>query len=241
MKISVCMATYNGEKYIKEQLESILCQLGENDEVIISDDGSTDNTKSIIESFKDKRIKFFTNNGVKGVVSNFENSLNKSSGDYIFLADQDDVWNKGKVDKVMCELQKYDLVLTDAYVVDSEGSIINNSFFELNGSQKGFFKNIIKNSYLGCAMAFNRKTLEACLPLPSNIPMHDWWIGLVAETHGRVVHLDEKFINHRRHSNNTSFTGEISQYSFFKKIYFRLIITFKIIFGYYRARSFFIT
>lgn len=218
------MATYNGEKYIKEQLASILCQLGENDEVIISDDGSTDNTKNIIESFKDKRIKFFTNNGVKGVVSNFENSLNKSSGDYIFLSDQDDIWDKGKVDKVVYELKKCDLVLTDAYVVDCEGSVINKSFFELNGSRKGFFKNIIKNSYLGCAMAFNRKTLEACLPFPSKLPMHDWWIGLVAEKKGKVVHVSDKLISHRRHGSNTSFSGESSEYGFLIKLKFRFFI-----------------
>lgn len=224
MRISVCMATYNGEKFIKEQLESILCQLGENDEVIISDDGSTDNTKYIIEAFKDKRIKFFKNSGPKGVVHNFENALNKSSGDYIFLSDQDDVWNKGKVDKVVYELQKCDLVLTDAYVVDSVGSIIHKSFFELNRSRKGFFKNIIKNSYLGCAMAFNRKTLEACLPFPSKIPMHDWWIGLIAEKKYKVVHISDKLINHRRHSNNTSFSGENSEYSFLTKLKFRLLI-----------------
>lgn len=235
------MATYNGEKYIKEQLESILCQLGDNDEVIISDDKSTDNTKLIIESFNDRRVRFFNNTAKKGVIENFENALLKSTGDYIFLSDQDDVWNEGKVTKTLEALKTYDLVLSDAYIVDSNGRVLHDSFYKINGSKKGFLKNIIKNSYLGCAMAFNRKTLEACLPLPSNIPMHDWWIGLVAETHGRVVHLDEKFINHRRHSNNTSFTGEVSQYSFFKKIYFRLIITFKIIFGYYRARSFFIT
>lgn len=231
MRISVCMATYNGEKFIKEQLESILCQLGNNDEVIISDDGSTDDTKLVIESFKDERIKFFKNNGTKGVVSNFENALNKSTGDYIFLSDQDDVWNKGKVDKVICELQSCDLVLTDAYVVDSEGSVINKSFFELNRSRKGFFKNIVKNSYLGCAMAFNRKTLEACLPFPSNLPMHDWWIGLVAEVDGHVVHLNDKLINHRRHGNNTSFTGEGSEYGFLIKLRFRFFLIKELFFN----------
>lgn len=90
--ISVCMATYNGEEYIKEQLESILCQLGEMDEIIISDDGSTDNTLNIIESYNDSRIKIHINTGKHGFVYNFENALQKAKGEYIFLSDQDDIW-----------------------------------------------------------------------------------------------------------------------------------------------------
>ena len=89
--ISVCMATYNGEKYIEEQLKSILSQLGENDEVIVSDDSSTDNTLAIVESFNDVRIKIFPNNKFHSPIFNFENALKQATGDYIFLSDQDDV------------------------------------------------------------------------------------------------------------------------------------------------------
>ena len=100
LKISVCIASYNGEKYIKEQLNSILCQLEERDEVIISDDSSTDNTVQIIESFKDKRIKIFREQKFKSPIYNFENAISKATGDIIFLSDQDDIWHKAKVHKI---------------------------------------------------------------------------------------------------------------------------------------------
>ena len=88
--ISVCMATYNGEKYLREQVGSILTQLGENDELVVSDDGSTDSTIDILKSYNDPRIKIFINTGRHGVNSNFENALRHADGDYIFLSDQDD-------------------------------------------------------------------------------------------------------------------------------------------------------
>ena len=98
-KISVCIATYNGERYIREQLDSILSQLSLDDEVIISDDGSKDSTIEIISSYLDSRIKVFKNNGKHGYVGNFENALNHSSGDFIFLSDQDDIWELQKIEK----------------------------------------------------------------------------------------------------------------------------------------------
>ncbi len=95
--LSVCIATYNGAKYINKQVESILLQLGIDDEIVVSDDGSIDQTISILESFGDERIKIFRNTGRHGVVSYFENALNHSSGEVIFLSDQDDIWNKKKL------------------------------------------------------------------------------------------------------------------------------------------------
>ena len=93
------MATYNGSRYIKEQIDSILSQLSALDELIISDDHSTDSTYKIIKSYNDNRIKFYLNELEKGVTHNFENALLHSKGDTIFLADQDDVWNKEKIQK----------------------------------------------------------------------------------------------------------------------------------------------
>ena len=103
--ISVCIATYNGEKYLRKQLDSILNQLEYNDEVIISDDGSSDETLNIISSYNDKRIHVFHNKGEHGVVKNFENGLNHVLGDYIFLCDQDDIWKSNKVQVVLNELK----------------------------------------------------------------------------------------------------------------------------------------
>lgn len=219
---SVCIPTYNGEKYIREQLESILVQLEPEDEVIISDDSSTDNTIEIIKSINDTRIKLFLGNSFKSPIFNLENALYHSTGDIIFLADQDDIWKKGKVDKIVELMNNYDCVVTDATVVDKEFNVIEQSFFSLNKSKKGLLRNLIKNGYLGCCMAFNRKILEKSLPFPKDIPMHDSWIGLVAEKYGCVLFLNESYLFYRRHGENASITSEKSSRSLLLKILDRI-------------------
>ena len=114
--VSVCIATYNGVNYIREQLVSILCQLSSHDEIIISDDGSTDNTIDVLESIRDLRIKIIYNKGRHGVVPNFENALRNSTGDFIFFADQDDIWDEHKVARCMTALKDADLVVHNANV-----------------------------------------------------------------------------------------------------------------------------
>lgn len=205
--ISVCMATYNGEKYIREQLDSILKQIGENDEIIISDDGSTDLTISILKEYASEYPNIMIKKGPRqGVIKNFENALMHSKGDYIFLSDQDDIWVDGKVNKVMEQFNKKmaSVVLHDAVIVDGYGTEIGESFFTHRGSKPGFIKNIVKNSYLGCCMAFDRNVLNIALPFPEKIEMHDWWIGLLGELYGDVIFLDDKFLRYRRHGNNVS-------------------------------------
>ena len=220
--ISVCMPTYNGEKYIKEQLDSILCQLSQDDEVIISDDSSTDRTIEIIKSYNDARIKLLEDNHFKSPIYNLENALKQAKGDYIFLADQDDVWYPNKVEKLLARLADYDCVVSDATVVDSDMRELSSSLFALNKSREGFFHNFIKNGFTGCCMAFNKKILNLALPFPFNIPMHDSWIGLLAEKNGTVLFLDEPLIYYRRHGNNASATAEKSKNSICKRIKYRL-------------------
>jgi glycosyltransferase involved in cell wall biosynthesis len=101
MKISVCIATFNGGRFIQEQVMSVLPQLGEEDEMVVSDDGSTDDTIPILKSFHDPRISIWQNNGRHGFIWNFENALTKAMGDVIFLCDQDDIWKPNKVETVM--------------------------------------------------------------------------------------------------------------------------------------------
>lgn len=204
-KISVAIATYNGEKYIKQQLESIFENLTNDDEIIISDDGSTDNTLKIIESFKDKRIKL-VNGPKEGVIKNFENAISFCTGDYIFLSDQDDVWKKNKVDTVLNEFKNdYICVVHDAKIVD--GTLENtlyDSYFKHRKTKPGKINNIIKPSYLGCCMAFSKKIVKYLLPFPKCIEMHDRWIGSVCDTYGKVFFLDEQLILYRRHESNVS-------------------------------------
>lgn len=228
--ISVCIATYNGEKYIKEQLVSILKQIGDGDEVIVSDDHSTDTTVKIIESFNDKRIVIIKNER-KGLISNFENAISNSKGDFIFLSDQDDIWAKDKVQICLEDFNHgYDLILSDCKMFDSDTKeIIQESFFEFNDSKKGIINNLKRNSYIGCCMAFSARLKHKALPFPKSIPMHDSWIGFLGEIYYEVKFNDNKLINYRKHSLNASFTAEgESKYSFVKKIFFRFNIIFNL-------------
>ena len=217
--ISVCIATYNGEKYILEQLDSILLQLSEKDEVVVSDDNSTDNTLALIKEY-DSRIKVITNTR-KGVVSNFENALLAAKGDVIFLADQDDVWLPDKVEICLQALKNYDLIVSDCYITDEKLNIISDSFYETNRSKTNKYKAFLRNPYLGCAMAFNRTVLDLALPFPKSIPMHDIWLGNVAAFRKSVQFLPDKLIYYRRHGNNASTASEKSQTTFLEKLNFR--------------------
>ena len=224
--LSVCMATYNGERFIAQQISSILVQLDENDELIISDDGSIDNTLSIIQTFVDERIKLFHNCGKHGVISNFENALSKVKGDYIFLCDQDDVWMPNKVDVCLELLQKSVLVVHNANIINGEGVKREIDFFSLRGSKSGYIYNLYKNCYLGCCMCFQAQLLDYILPFPKNIEMHDRWIGLMSELHGKVIFEKQCLISYRVHGNNVSNSTGLSVNSFGTKLAIRYWLLF---------------
>jgi glycosyltransferase involved in cell wall biosynthesis len=219
--ISVCLASFNGQKYIKEQIDSILVQLSGVDELIVSDDGSTDNTLNVIAGYNDARIKVFHNENRKGVVGNFENALMHAKGDYIFLSDQDDVWLKDKVTVCLDHLNTVDLVNADCKIVDSELNLLGDSFFMSNNSKNGVLNTLRRNSYMGCCMAFNRKILSKILPFPKDIPMHDLWIGFVCDLFYKSFFLPIPLILYRRHSLNVSKTTGKSSNSFLRKMLFR--------------------
>ncbi len=234
--ISVCIATYNGEKYIKDQLDSILVQLHPDDEVIISDDSSTDKTIEIIKSYNDKRIVIYENQKFRSPIFNFENSLMHASGDYIFLSDQDDIWVPNKIEIMRKFLANFDLVVSDTDIIDANGNIQKKSFYRMNGSRKGLIENLGRNSYLGCTLAFNQKILQKSLPFPKDTPMHDWWIGLIAEIYGKTYFIDEKLIYYRKHGANASVAGETSHYFFGKKILFRVSLIKNLILRYFKCK-----
>jgi glycosyltransferase involved in cell wall biosynthesis len=224
------MATKNGARFIREQIDSILPQLSFGDELIVTDDCSDDNTVSIIESYADERIKLFYNNDKKGVTKNFETSLIRCSGDYVFLSDQDDVWLPKKIEIMLEQLRQYDLVVCDCSVVDHLLELKYESFFDLNRSGKGLIRNIVRNSYMGCCMAFKRNVLFKAIPFPKDIPFHDMWIGLISEAHFRVKFISLPLVHHRRHGNNASSTADMSADSFPDKIYNRYRIIKNLIF-----------
>ena len=220
--ISVCVATYNGEKFIREQIDSILCQLSSDDEIIVSDDGSTDGTIVIINCIGDKRIRIIEGPRKHSPIFNFENALKEAKGDYIFLADQDDVWKTNKVEVCMKWLQKYDCVVSDAEVTDSNLNPLYPSLYAIMQVRQGHIYNTVwKNGYTGCCMAFRRNILEASLPFPKDIPMHDIWIGNVAAYKYNVKFIPDKLILFRRHKETISCNGKGSKYSIWQQMKFR--------------------
>ncbi|MFN3784286.1 MAG: glycosyltransferase [Spirosomataceae bacterium] len=211
MTISVCLATYNGSEYITEQLKSILLQLRKHDEIIISDDNSTDNTVELIEQLNDSRIKIVYNCKKRGHVSNFENALNYSTGDYIFLSDQDDVWVSNKVEACLPYLEKYDCIISNYLVVDKYLTplVIPEYKSNLADNKYLFLKSfIINRGWLGCCVCFNKKVKNLVLPFPKKVVAHDVWIVNCATLLCSVFYLDEKLVLQRRHGNNISVLGD---------------------------------
>ena len=217
--ISVCMATYNGEKFIKEQIDSILSQLSDDDELVVSDDGSKDRTIDIISSYNDKRIRILHHSAPHGFVHNFENALGNAKGDYIFLSDQDDYWMPGKVKTAMGYLTSgIDLVIHNAELVDGKGQPLGTDYYSCMHSKTGFWANIWKTRTLGCCMCFNRKVLEKSMPMPKHIVAHDYWIGMIALKHFKVKFIDDKLLCYRRHGGNVSPSSEKSNESWWYRI-----------------------
>lgn len=220
-RISVCMPLYNGEAFLEAQLRSILSQLDESDEVIVSDDGSTDRSRQIIADLADARIRIITGPGRGNPTYNVENALKAALGNYIFLADQDDVWLPGKVARMLAALKQADLVLHDCSVVDAELNMLAPSFFALHGTKPGFWANWWRNHFLGCCMAFRKEVLHKALPFPQPLPMHDSWLGLVASAWFTVALVHEPLLRYRRHGANASTTSAASGSSLWQKLVHR--------------------
>ena len=234
VRVSVAMVSYNGEKYLKEQIESVLQQLGPEDELVVSDDGSTDRTLEILEEYqnRDARVRLLQGPG-RGIKKNVEHVLRHTRGSYIFLADQDDIWAPDKVDQVLRAFQEKNamVVIHDAKVFEGEKpeGIVMDSFFAFRGSGAGVLKNMIKNSYIGCCMAFRRELLGAILPIPGRIEMHDQWIGILGDyTAGKSCFLPETLLFYRRHGDNNS---SMKHYGIGKMLRNRIVF-----FGYFFVR-----
>jgi len=223
--VSVCIASYNGGKYIRRQLESILVQLGMDDEIVISDDGSLDDTESVVRSLGDGRVHFLSHKP-SGITANFENAVRYAKGDYIFFADQDDEWLPNKVETVLKAFDRSGcaVVQHDAVVVDGAGNVLFPSWAEQRGLRKGVFLNLVKTCYIGCCMALRRELLKEALPFRGNNKacLHDEWVGFVAEHHGGICYIPDKLIKYCRHD------GTVSQINkpgpFVRQIYKRVMI-----------------
>jgi GT2 family glycosyltransferase len=204
--VSVCMATYNGAPYLRTQLDSILAQLGPDDELLVQDDGSSDETLEIIGSYGDPRIQIVANSSNLGVIATFERCLSRARNPIVFLSDQDDEWLPGKVDAMVAQFDdpRVTGVVTEALIVDADDTLTGESFFALMHSGPGVVHNYVKNSYLGCCMAVRREVLAVALPVPRSVRTHDGWIGITADLMGEVVFLPTPYVRYRRHGGNLS-------------------------------------
>lgn len=207
--ISVCMATYNGEAFIIRQLESILKQLGTGDEVIIIDDCSEDQTVELIQNLNDSRIKVEVNEVNLGPIANFEKSLTKAQGEYVFLADQDDIWLENKVSVMIDKLEatQSSIITHDSRVVDGQLKILSESWnnHNQNNLHPTIINTIWKNGFSGCMMLLTKEAVSAALPFPASIEMHDQWIALVALLNKRkVTMIEDKLMLFVRHGGNAT-------------------------------------
>lgn len=221
--IDILLPTYNGEKYLKEQLDSILNQTYKNIRLIISDDCSKDSTPKILEEYrnKDERIELYLQKENIGVVKEIEFLLKKVKSNYYMLADQDDVWLPIKVEKSIETLKKQnaDLVFGDLEVVDQNLKTIYPSFGDfmllnrkINKYIDSYKVNYLYNCVTGCTVLSKKEFIEKILPIPteSKYLIHDHWIGLVVALNGKLVYMPEKYIKYRQHGNNQVGTDKIS-------------------------------
>lgn len=206
--VSVVMATYNGKPYLAEQLSSVLAELLPDDELIIVDDGSQDGTLELLGSMKSPAVRVVRNLTNVGVFATFERGLLLSSKEIIFLCDQDDVWLSGKRAAFVAAFERDTrtlVVVSDAQLIDASGSVTAPSFMATRGGFRGgILSTLVRNRYLGCAMALRRELLVAALPIPRSVPMHDMWLGALGSILGRVHYISAPLMQYRRHGGNVS-------------------------------------
>ncbi len=204
--ISIAMATYNGEKYLKEQLDSILSQTYSNIEIIICDDYSGDATRSILEEYsqKDKRIKLYFNEKNIGYVKNFEKAISLCSGEFIALSDQDDIWMEYKIETLYKNIGSHLLIHSDALLINEKGNIVATSYSRYSKKilQKDFKACLVENNVTGCTLLFDRKLIHGAVPFPQATIVHDWWLALCACKCGTIKYLDLALVKYRQHENN---------------------------------------
>lgn len=220
-KISVAIATYNGEKYIEKQLNSIINQSLLVDEIIIVDDNSNDHTTDIIKSFKAKnnKIKLIKNTINLGHIPSFKLAIQSCKYDFVLLCDQDDIWNFEKVEISYKEIIKFSdtnkpiIIFSDLLVIDNFDRIIFKSFWDYHNfkiSDLTFKKALFFNVVTGCTIMMNKFMKDQILLMPENILMHDHWIYMIALSLGNFFYIDKPLVKYRSHNNTVTTKNRIS-------------------------------
>lgn len=221
--IDILLATYNGDKYLTEQIDSILSQTMMGWKLLIRDDGSSDQTQKIIshyvERYPYKIVHIVDTDKNLGVTHNFERLMEYSTAPYIMFCDQDDIWFPDKIDTSLRKLQTMEqqygsniplLVYTDLAVCGEEGILTAKSFWKYQGGDPSlpldYAKALVQNNATGNTFIFNRVLREQALPFSPDTVIHDWWVALTALYLGEIDYLTDQTILYRQHSTNVSGT-----------------------------------
>ena len=211
--ISVAMATYNGQKYIKEQLDSIISQSLKADEIVISDDGSTDDTIAILDDYASRYsfIRVTHNVGRHGFVANFANAISLCGGDYIALCDQDDIWCEDHIKDLYDNIGDNYIIGGNSLLVNADGTSQHIAMKDVCGAKllpqdnKDFFKSLIYiNIFQGTACMITRELVEKSLPFPDGIKFHDHYLAVVAASYDKACYLDKVVLLYRQHQSNVT-------------------------------------
>jgi glycosyltransferase involved in cell wall biosynthesis len=209
VRVSVCMATYNGQEYVSEQISSILGQLSSKDELIVVDDASKDGTADVVRRIGDPRIVLMPNPENKGYVASFERAIAASRGEYIMLSDQDDVWLPGRVDLLIKSLQDKTFAASNFTVFGGPANKLQRVQLKRADGHR-WVANLITTwigvrPYYGCTMAFRADGKRLVLPFPGFLnETHDQWIAVVANLHREMAHVEEATVARRLHEQNTT-------------------------------------
>jgi glycosyltransferase involved in cell wall biosynthesis len=207
--ISVAMASFNGEKFIEKQIESIYSQTYRNIELVVCDDHSSDSTKILLDKhIKRQNFRYLINKNNLGFVKNFERAITSCKGDYIALADQDDIWLPHKLETLISNIGNHSLICSDSELIDRDGDILAPSFQTLSKTYKKVPANeqfrlfTFRNYVTGCTAMFKREVLTKAMPFPEGIRYHDWWLALVASSMNGVIYIPERLVQYRQHGEN---------------------------------------
>ncbi len=224
--VDILMATYNGEKYLREQINSIINQTYNSWNLIIRDDGSKDNTLEIIEEYKNKddRIKLLEDGkGNLGIVKNFEELLNQSGAEFIMFSDQDDIWDEKKIEIYLEKIEKNQnkeiLIHSDANLCDKEGNVIKKSFILSTAMRTGIENTFFNYFVQGATVMITRSMKNFILPFPDEVYLHDRYIHLISELFFERVFIEKSLLLYRQHDNN-QVGGKTELTKLIKKRYF---------------------
>ena len=207
-KISIAMCTFNGQRFLVEQLDSILNQSYKNIELIIVDDLSTDGTLALLDEYalRDKRVRVIRNSQNIGFVRNFDKAIRECSGEFIALSDQDDIWFPEKIESLYREIGDNWLIYSRIEVVDSTGAKLGWEFPQVKRLEGGCaLALILRNCVTGHACLMRRELLELALPAMPEMPLHDQWLAIVAASRGRLKAGQQVLSYYRLHDQNAVF------------------------------------